>query len=68
MPKRTETEQSISLRVTPEQRSRIEDAAKAEDRTLSSFLRVAAMDRADQVLGQSVGQCITPCPPQASMV
>jgi uncharacterized protein (DUF1778 family) len=68
MPRRTEAEQSITLRVTPEQRRRIEHAAKQEDRTLSSFLRVAAMDRVEQVLGTPVGQCITTSPAQASAV
>ena len=66
MAKQLETESSISFRVSPEQRARIEDAAKREDRTLSSFLRVAAMDRAQQVLGPPVGQCITDAPAQAS--
>ena len=68
MPRRTEAEQSITLRVTPEQRRRIERAAQREDRTLSSFLRVAAMDRVDQVLGTPVGQCITASPAQARVV
>ena len=68
MAKQLETESSISFRVSPEQRARIEDAAKREDRTLSSFLRVAAMDRVDQVLGTPVGQCITASPAQARVV
>jgi uncharacterized protein (DUF1778 family) len=68
MPRRTEAEQSITLRVTPEQRRRIERAAQREDRTLSSFLRVAAMDRVDQILGTPVGQCITASPAQARVV
>lgn len=59
MPKRTDTESGLSFRVTPEQRAIIEDAAKAEDRTLSSFLRMAATTRASQVLGLPVGQCNT---------
>lgn len=59
MPKHTDTEQALNFRVSTEQRSLIEKAARHEDRTLSSFLRVAAMDRVNRVLGQAVGQRTT---------
>jgi|DewCreStandDraft_4_1066084.scaffolds.fasta_scaffold173940_1 uncharacterized protein (DUF1778 family) len=66
MPKRTDTESAFSVRVTQEQRAIIKAAAEAEDRTPSSFLRVAAMARASQVLGLPVGQCNTDGQAQAS--
>jgi len=66
MAKQLEIDASITFRVSLEQRARIEDAARREDRTLSSFLRVAAMDRVQQVLASPVGQCITEQPAQAS--
>ena len=55
MPKRTGSDQTLSFRLSPALRTRIEAASRAEDRPLSSFLRLAAMDRADRVLGQAVG-------------
>ncbi|MFH1034382.1 MAG: DUF1778 domain-containing protein [Pseudomonadota bacterium] len=66
MAKQMEIEASITFRVSQEQRARIEDAARREDRTLSSFLRVAAMNRVQQVLDPPVRQCITDVPAQAS--
>lgn len=59
---------SMAMRVTPERRTRTGHAAKEQDGILSSFPRVAAMDRADQVLGASLGQCITAGPAQARVV
>lgn len=55
MPKRTSSDQTLSFRLSPALRARIEAASQAEDRPLSSFLRLAAMDRADRILGLPVG-------------
>lgn len=56
---KTETDQSLSFRLSQAQREHIERAAQAEDRNLSSFLRLAAMDRAIRILGPIVQQRTT---------
>ena len=40
----------VTLRIDPELLARLQDAAAHEDRTLSAFLRVAAIERADRAL------------------
>ena len=40
----------IAFKVTPTERRRITDAARADRRSLSSYLRSVALDRADELL------------------
>jgi len=43
----------VEARLSPEDRERIERAARFEGRSLSSFIVDAAIDRAEQVLAES---------------
>ncbi len=44
----------IGLRLTAKQRKFLEDAADADHRKLSDFVRLAALQRAEETLGRSV--------------
>lgn len=55
MPKTTDTDQTLSFRLSSALRARIEEACQVEDRPLSSFLRQAATERAERILGLPVG-------------
>ncbi|MEA2684872.1 MAG: hypothetical protein QOE93_67 [Actinomycetota bacterium] len=42
----------VEARLSPEERGRIERAARSEGRSLSSFIVEAAVERADQILAE----------------
>ena len=56
----------VPIRLTEEERELIEQAAKANGRTRSGFMRHASLTTAAQVLGMPVSQCITGGPAHAS--
>jgi uncharacterized protein (DUF1778 family) len=56
----------VPVRLTPEERERINQAANASGNTRSGFLRHAALTMANQVLGAPVYQGTTEAPAHAS--
>lgn len=66
MPKPNQRLAPVPVRLTPEERQRIEQAARASGHTRSGFVRHAALTMAAQVLDAQVYQRTTEPPAQAS--